>query len=197
MQAAKPLWTFVPQTLTDITVAKGASAQVIYTVHNQSSRPKTLVMKPIAGVSQGTPCQLPGKGVCTLILNVNGSGLQGNVVGGPVLCQQGNDLQCYQPNSANILRIHLAQQPPVQQFTVTPSAGANGAISPAIPQVVNAGSSLTFRATPNAGFGVNQWLLDGNVVQNGGTSYQLNNIQANHTVQVGLVRQRCLLSRKT
>ncbi|HHT0591839.1 TPA: DUF1566 domain-containing protein [Legionella anisa] len=119
VQAAKPLWTFVPQTLTDITVAKGASAQVIYTVHNQSSRPKTLVMKPIAGVSQGAPCLLPGKGICTLILNVNGSGLQGDVVGGPVLCQQGNDLQCYQPNPTNILRIHLAQQPP-GQTTLSP-----------------------------------------------------------------------------
>lgn len=184
VQAAKPLWTFVPQTPTDITVAKGGSTQVIYTVQNQSSRPKTLVMKPIAGVNQSTPCQLPAKGNCTLTLNVNGSGLQGDVVGGPVLCQQGNDLQCYQPSSANSLRIRLAQTPPVQQFTVTPSAGANGSISPATAQVVNAGSSLTFTATPNTGFGVNQWLLDGNVVQNGGISFQLNNIQSNHTVEV-------------
>jgi hypothetical protein len=72
----------------------------------------------------------------------------------------------------------------VQQFTVTPSAGANGSISPATAQVVNVGSSLTFTATPNTGFGVNQWLLDGNVVQNGGTSFQLNNIQANHAIEV-------------
>lgn len=183
-QAAKPLWTFAPQTPTDITVAKGSSAQVIYTVQNQSSRAKTLVMKPIAGVSQGSTCQLPAKGSCTLILKVNGSALQGNVLGGPVLCQQGNDLQCYQPSSANILRIRLIEQPPVQQFTVTPSAGTNGSISPATAQVVNVGSSLTFTATPNTGFGVNQWLLDGNVVQNGGTTFQLNNIQANHTVEV-------------
>ncbi|HAT6977457.1 TPA: DUF1566 domain-containing protein [Legionella pneumophila] len=184
VQAAKPLWTFVPQTPIDITVAKGSGAQVIYTVNNQSSRPKTLVMKPIAGISQGAPCQLPAKGSCTLTLNVNGSALQGDIVGGPVLCQQGNDLQCYQPSSTNSLRIRLTQQPPVQQFTVTPLAGANGSISPATAQVVNAGASLTFTATPNSGFGVNQWLLDGLVVQNGGTSFQLSNIQANHTVEV-------------
>nr|WP_248614399.1 DUF1566 domain-containing protein [Legionella fairfieldensis] len=183
-QAAMPLWTFVPQTPTDITLAKGSSAQVIYTVHNQSPRPKTLVMKPIAGISHSALCQLPAQGICTLILNVNGATLQGDVVGGPVLCQQGNDLQCYQPGSANILRIRLIEQPPVQQFTVTPSAGANGTILPATAQVVNAGASLTFTATPNTGFGVNQWLLDGNVVQNGGTTFQLNNIQANHTVEV-------------
>ena len=116
VQAAKTLWTFVPQTPTDITVAKGSSAQVIYTVQNQSSRAKTLVMKPIAGISQSAPCNLPAKGSCTLTLNVNGATLQGNVVGGPILCQQGNDLQCYQPNSANILRIRLTEQPPVQQL---------------------------------------------------------------------------------
>jgi hypothetical protein len=75
-------------------------------------------------------------------------------------------------------------QATVQQFTVTPLAGANGVIFPANPRVVNAGSSLTFSAIPNVGFGVNQWLLDGNVVQNGGTTFQLNNIQANHTVEV-------------
>ncbi|MDI9817607.1 MULTISPECIES: DUF1566 domain-containing protein [unclassified Legionella] len=184
VQAASPLWTFVPQTVTEIALTKEDNAQVIYTVHNQSSRPKTLVMKPIAGISQSGSCQLAPKGVCTLTLNVNGSALQGDVFGGPVLCQQGSDLQCYQPGSANILRIRLMEQPPVQQFTVTPSAGANGSISPSTPQVVNAGSSLMFTATPNTGFGVNQWLLDGNVVQNGGTSFQLNNIQANHTVEV-------------
>nr|WP_244889684.1 DUF1566 domain-containing protein [Legionella jamestowniensis] len=138
----------------------------------------------MAGISQTAPCRLPAKGSCTLTLNVNGSTLQGNVIGGPALCQQGNDTQCYQPNWENILRIRLTQQPPVQQFIVTPSAGANGSISPATAQRVNAGSSLTFTATPNTGFGVNQWLLDGNVVQNGGTTFQLNNIQANHTVAV-------------
>jgi hypothetical protein len=70
------------------------------------------------------------------------------------------------------------------QFTVTPSAGANGSITPANAQVVNAGSSLTFEATPDTGFAVNQWRLDGDLVQTGGTSFQLNNIQANHAVQV-------------
>lgn len=184
MKAAEPVWTFEPQTPTDITVANGDNAQIIYTVQNQSSKYKNLVMKPIAGITQISSCQLPPQGTCTLILNVNGAALQGDVVGGPVLCQQGNNLQCFQPSFPDILRIRLTEQPPVQQFTVTPSSGANGAISPAAPQVVNAGSSIVFTAIPNANFAVSQWLLDGNVVQNGGTNYQLNNIQANHTVQV-------------
>ena len=112
-QAAKPLWTFSPQTPTDITVAKGSLAQVAYTVQNQSSSALNLVMKPIAGVSQSGPCQLPAKGSCTLVLNVNGSSLQGDIVGGPVLCQQSTNLQCYQPSSAHILRVHLSGQPPL------------------------------------------------------------------------------------
>ncbi|KTC68098.1 NHL repeat protein [Legionella birminghamensis] len=185
VEAANPLWTFLPQTPTDITVAKGGTAQVIYTVQNQSLRPKMLVMKPIAGVSQAGVCQLPAKGSCTLILNINGPALQGDVLGGPVLCQQGNNLQCFQPSAANSLRIRLSQQPPpVQQYTVMSSAGANGSISPATTQVVNAGTNLAFTAVPDQGFGVSQWLLDGNVVQNGGTNFQLNNIQANHSIEV-------------
>ncbi len=183
LQASTPLWTFVPQTPTQITVTKGNSAQVIYTVHNQSSRAKRLMMKPIPGVSQSALCELPVRGMCTLTLNINGSALQGDVLGGPVLCHNGNALQCYQPGSANILRI-LTEQPPTQQFTVTPLVGAGGSISPSTSQVVNPGSSLTFTATPDSGYAINQWLLDSIVVQNGGTSYQLNNIQANHSVQV-------------
>lgn len=105
--ASKPLWTFVPQTPTNINIVKGSITQVIYTVHNQSSKSKNLVMKPIKGISQFAPCKLPAKGVCTLILNVNGSTLQRDVMGGPVLCQEGNDLQCYQPSATDILRVKL------------------------------------------------------------------------------------------
>ena len=68
--------------------------------------------------------------------------------------------------------------------TVTPSAGANGSISPSTAQTVNSGGSLTFTATPNTNYLVSQWLLDGTSVQTGGTSYTLTNITANHTLQV-------------
>lgn len=183
-QAAKPVWTFVPQTPTDITVASGDSAQVIYTVNNQSIKPKTLLMQPIAGVSQGSPCELAPKGSCTLNLNITGSALQNDVIGGPVLCERGSDLQCYQPSLPNILRIRLIEPPPVMQFTLTPSAGNNGSIAPSSPQVVNAGSSFEFTASPDAGFVVSQWLVNNVVVQNGGASFQLNNIQEDFDVHV-------------
>ncbi len=183
-QAATPLWTFIPQTSVELTLTNNGSAEVIYTVQNQSAHPKTLVMIPIAGITQNGVCQLPGRGTCTLRLSIQGAALQGDVLGGPVLCQQGNLNQCYQPSILNSLRIHLLKQPPIQQYTVLPLAGLNGTITPNQTQVVNAGSNLTFTATPNAGFTVKHWLLDGAVVQTGGTSFQLNNINANHSLTV-------------
>jgi 6-phosphogluconolactonase (cycloisomerase 2 family) len=76
----------------------------------------------------------------------------------------------------------------IQTFTVTPSTGGNGSISPSTPQTVNYGSSVMFTATPNANFQVNQWLVDGTVVQTEGTTYTLSNVTANHTVQVTFIR---------
>ena len=69
-------------------------------------------------------------------------------------------------------------------YTITPSAGANGTLSPSTAQTVNYGSSLTFTAAPNTGYTVNTWSVDGTVVQTGGTTFTLTNITANHTVQV-------------
>ena len=69
-------------------------------------------------------------------------------------------------------------------YTVTPSAGANGSISPSTAQSVASGSSVTFTATPNAGYVVNQWLLNGAVAQTGSTSYTVASVTANDSVQV-------------
>ena len=55
---------------------------------------------------------------------------------------------------------------------------------PGTAQTVNYGSSLTFTATPNTGYTVNTWSVDGTVQQTGGTTFTLSNITANHTVQV-------------
>src|SRR3990167_1854792 len=72
----------------------------------------------------------------------------------------------------------------VQLYTVTPSAGSNGSISPSTPQTLNSGESMTFTATPSSSYNVNQWKLDGVVVQTGGGTYTLSNVTANHTVNV-------------
>ena len=72
-------------------------------------------------------------------------------------------------------------------FTVTPSAGTNGTISPNTPQTVKSGGSVTFTATPSAGYLITTWSVDAVVVQTGGTTFTLSNITANHTVLVSFI----------
>jgi hypothetical protein len=71
--------------------------------------------------------------------------------------------------------------------TVSPSAGANGSISPNSPQTVAVGTSANFTATPNNQFKVDQWLLNGVVAQMGGTSFSITNATPNDTVEVSFV----------
>jgi hypothetical protein len=69
-------------------------------------------------------------------------------------------------------------------FTLTATSGANGSISPTGSQTVNRGAGPSFVATPNVGYGVYRWLLDGTLVQTGGDVYTISNVLANHSVQV-------------
>ena len=66
-------------------------------------------------------------------------------------------------------------------YTVTPSACANGTISPNTAQLVNSGDALPFTATPTTGYGVNTWNvepvffsdpLDGTSLDSAWTTYQ-------------------------
>ena len=68
--------------------------------------------------------------------------------------------------------------------TVTPSAGSNGSISPNTAQTVACGTSVSFTATPNSLYVVNQWLLNGSVAQTGGADFAISNATPNDTVQV-------------
>src|ERR1039458_4177568 len=72
----------------------------------------------------------------------------------------------------------------VVNYTISASAGGGGSISPNGSFTKNAGDSQSFTAYPNANYVVNQWTVDSGVVQYGGTSYTLSNIQAGHNVQV-------------
>jgi hypothetical protein len=69
-------------------------------------------------------------------------------------------------------------------YSITASAGAGGSIAPSGNFITALGDSQTFTANPFQNNQVNTWWLDGSVVQTGGLSYTLANIQANHTVMV-------------
>jgi len=69
----------------------------------------------------------------------------------------------------------------VVNFTITPSAGANGTISPATPQTVVSGSNMTFAITPDTGYNVATLTVDGTAVA-ATTSYTFTNVTKNHSI---------------
>jgi hypothetical protein len=69
----------------------------------------------------------------------------------------------------------------VAAFTITPAAGANGAISPATPVAVKSGGSQTFTIAPATGFQVASVQIDGASV-GALTSYAFSNVTANHAI---------------
>ena len=66
-------------------------------------------------------------------------------------------------------------------YTITPSAGAHGGISPPMPQSVAAGESVLFTITAETGYHVADVLVDGASV-GARSSYQFTNVQADHTL---------------
>ncbi|NJM14578.1 MAG: carbohydrate-binding protein [Bacteroidales bacterium] len=69
-----------------------------------------------------------------------------------------------------------------EEFTITPIAGPNGAISPSGALGYEEGTDQTFTIVPNAGYLVNNVWINGK--SSGAiTSYTFTNISANHTIQ--------------
>ncbi|HXS82443.1 MAG TPA: hypothetical protein VN896_06935, partial [Methylomirabilota bacterium] len=66
-------------------------------------------------------------------------------------------------------------------FTINASAGSGGSISPTGAVTVNSGANQTFTITPNAGFHVQNVVVDGSSV-GAQTSFTFNNVTANHTI---------------
>jgi hypothetical protein len=74
----------------------------------------------------------------------------------------------------------------IKTFTITPSAGANGSISPNTPQIVDYGSSKTFTFTPNACYLIDDVKVDGvsNSAAVAAGSYTFADVTADHTIAV-------------
>lgn len=176
VQAGTPLWTFTPLTATSITVPANGSATVQYQLTNQSNTPHTLVMQPIQGVTQLTSgsgiCNatstLATKGAsCVLSLQVNGDQLTGNIHGGPVVCQQGSNIQCYQPAQANILNVILGSPSTEATIIVSGSPLSLTANGPTGNLVITNTSSLYTAINITSDF--SGTALQGNVTETGNT----------------------------
>jgi len=74
----------------------------------------------------------------------------------------------------------------IDTYTITASAGANGSISPSGAVTVNHGSNQNFTITPDAGYHVDDVLVDG-ISVGSVTSHQFNNVTANHTISASFV----------
>jgi hypothetical protein len=70
-----------------------------------------------------------------------------------------------------------------QSYTITPSAGAHGAISPATAQVLSGGTEATFTMIPDSGYHVADVLVDG-VSVGTGTTYHFGPLTSDHTISV-------------
>ena len=73
-------------------------------------------------------------------------------------------------------------------FTITPTSGANGSISPSTAQTVNSGGNLTFTITPATGYHVADVLVDGSSVGQV-TSYAFNNVTAAHSISATFAKR--------
>ena len=66
--------------------------------------------------------------------------------------------------------------------TIDAAGGPGGSLAPGGVFSTNAGSDILFVAQPNTGFEVDHWYLDGSPIQDGGTSLELDDLQADVTV---------------
>jgi hypothetical protein len=131
-QAALPVWTFEPLTPTAITLMPGEEVTVVYQVTNQSYKTHRLVLTPHQGITQviapGTcanPFILDYQHACLLTLRISGDALLENIVGGPIVCQDGNPSQCYRPSNTdqlNVQRTNVLPPPSQASIAVTPPA---------------------------------------------------------------------------
>jgi len=119
LPAQTPVISLVPLDPLPMQLASNAFAVVRYQASNLSAVTSTWMLSPITGIAQlnngagdcADPFTLGDNQSCVLALQLNGSQMGSGVHGGPVVCRQGNPLQCYQPSPANQLDVTIVAPP--------------------------------------------------------------------------------------
>ncbi len=73
-----------------------------------------------------------------------------------------------------------------KRYTLAPTAGSNGSISPGTDQIVEYGESQTFTITPDSGFRIEDVRVDG-VSQGAQGEFVFSNVDADHTIEAFFV----------
>jgi hypothetical protein len=163
--AGNPVWMFTPLTQTSWILPTSFTITAQYSVMNQSHKTHSLALQPVAGISQVTgvgycsnPFTLAYQQSCILNLQIDGSALGGNISNGPIVCDIGNQLQCYQPAIANQLSITLDSNGLVvgNSPLILDAGGAPGSLT------ITNNTSLT---VTNIQANLTGTALDGNVTQ--------------------------------
>ena len=81
------------------------------------------------------------------------------------------------------VRVTFKAAPP-PTYTMTPTAGTGGAISPDTPLIISSGTDVNFTARPASGFLIDRWLVNEALAQTGGEAFTLNNVTGDTAVRV-------------
>ncbi len=173
--AGSPLWRFTPLTSTTVTVSSTSTVTVQYQVTNLSHKTHALKLQSKTGITQTTigvgicndPFVLTYNSSCTLSLEIDGSELTQSIFGGPIVCNNGSALQCYQPSSSNILRI--TKDPNTNNATISVTGSPLSLIiNSSVESLTVTNTSSTITAT-NIMSDFTGTALDGNVFESSNT----------------------------
>ncbi len=141
----------------------------------------TYVITPTAGangsITPATP-QTVNYGASQTFTIMSNTGYHITDVGVDGVSQGAIDLYAFTNVTANHT---ISAAFAINTYVITPTAGANGNITPSTPQTVNSGASQTFTITPNTGYHIADVGVDG-ISQGAIDLYAFTNVTANHTI---------------
>ena len=108
----------------------------------------------------------------------------------PLSCRASNLYHCQMP-AANTVIATFSFLQEICIYNVTATVSDGGLVTPNFYSVL-AGSNQTFIATPKEGYEVDQWFVFDKVVQEGGNTFTISNIQEDKEIHIWRLNGRSL-----